>query len=260
MQNNFRVKIKEWGTYMLNKFSLKTKIIIFSIAALVGIGIVVSTGIENRRAAKKLENMKNEEILNAQKADTNRDEEEALKKKQEEEQKKKDEEVNQQEHQKVLEEKYQKSYNAFFSKKYSESIKLADEVIKEDDKFYKAYNIKGIAQCYSGKYLDGMKNIDKALELKPDYGYARFNKALALELYEKLDEALVWYDKALEVENYVWSHYGKASIYGRKGDVANTVKNLKTAIEMEPGVKEEAKKEKDFDKVRNSKEFQELVK
>ncbi len=245
---------------MFSKLSLKTRIIIFLIAAVIGIGIILSVGIENRKAVKKLEAMRNEEIVNAQKAEVKRLEEETEKKKLEEELKKKEEEALKQEKQKLLEEKYEKSYTAFFSKRYSDAIRLADEIIKEDENFYKAYNVKGITQCYSGKYLEGMKNIDKALELNPDYGYARFNKALALELYEKLDDALVWYDKALEVENYVWSHYGKASIYGRKGDAANTVKNLKIAIEMNPGVKDEAKKEKDFDNVRNSSEFQELVK
>lgn len=245
---------------MYRKLSLKTKIIIFLVAAFIGIGIVISTGIENRRNAQKLEALKKEEIINAQKIEAKRLEEEATKKKQEEDQKKKEVEALNQEKQRLLEEKYEKSYTAFFNRKYSEAIRLSDEIINEDESFYKAYNVKGITQCYSGKYLEGMKNIDKALELKSDFGYARFNKALALELYEKLDESLVWYDKALEVENYVWSHYGKASIYGRKGDVDNTIKNLKIAIEMNPGVKEEARKEKDFDNVRNSKEFQELVK
>lgn len=234
--------------------------IVFLIASLIGIGIIVSVGIENRKAARNFELAQQEELANAQKAETKIAEEEAQKKKQEEEQKKKDEEAKKQEQKKLLEEKYEKSYTAFFNKNYNEAIRLSDEIIKEDENFYKAYNVKGITQCYSGKYLDGMKNIDKSLEIKPDYGYARFNKALALELYEKLDDALEWYDKALEVENYVWSHYGKASIYGRKGDVANTVKNLRIAIDMSPEVKEEAKKEKDFNNVRSSKEFQDLIK
>lgn len=245
---------------MFNKISLRTKAIIFSIASIIGIGIIVSTGIENRKAAINFEKAQQEERINLQKEEAKKAEEELLRKKQEDEQKKIEEAAKIEEKQKNLEEKYERSHTAFFNKKYNESIKAADEIIREDDKFYKAYNIKGIAQCYSGKYLDGMKNIDKALEIKPDYPYARFNKALALELYEKLDEALVWYDKALEVENYVWSHYGKASIYGRKGDVLNAVKNLKIAIDMNSSVKEEARKEKDFDNVKDSKEFQDIVK
>lgn len=159
-----------------------------------------------------------------------------------------------------LEAKYQAAYDSFEAKKYSDAIKLADEIMKEDDKFYKAYNIKGIALAYSGQANKGLENIDKALALNPDYGYARFNKALTYELTGRYDLSLQWYDKALQVENYVWSYYGKASIYGRRGDVPNTVKFLKMAIDLDNGVKEIAREEADFNPVKKSKEFQDLLK
>lgn len=161
--------------------------------------------------------------------------------------------------QKELETDYNSAHGLFFQGKYKNAITIADSIIKRDATFYKAYNIKGIAQSFSGNFGEGMKNIDKSLSIKPDFGYARFNKALAYELYGYYDDSLKWYDKALQVENYVWSYYGKASIYGRLGDVENTVKYLKVAISMQESVKEEAKKEKDFDKVRNSEEFKKLV-
>lgn len=105
-----------------------------------------------------------------------------------------------------------------------------------------------------------MQQIDQSLKLNPNYGYARFNKALANELYEHYDEAIIWYKKDLEVEKFEWSYYGIASIYGRKGDVNNTVKYLKLAIDINPSVKNNAKNEKDFDNVRNHMEFNELIK
>lgn len=249
---------------MFNKLSYRTKIIIFIGAAVIGIAVIIFTAVSNR------ENIRNFKFglsnsNQAEAADSKKLAEDEQKKK-EEEKKKLEEETQKAEQQKKLEAKYQEGYEAFFSKKYRDAINIEDEVIKEDNKFYKAYNLKGIAQCYasyanSAGYDEGMKNIDKALELKPDYGYARFNKALAFELFGHYNEALDWYDKALEVENdYQWSYYGKASIYGRKGDVANSVKNLKLAIDLDPSVKEEAKKEQDFNNVRNSKEFQDLIK
>lgn len=161
--------------------------------------------------------------------------------------------------QKEIETQYNKAYGLFFQGKYKEAITLADNIVKKDINFYKAYNIKGIALCFSSNFEEGMKNIDKSLNIKPDFAYGRFNKALAYELYGHYDDSLKWYDEALEVENYVWSHYGKASIYGRLGDVENTVKYLKIAISMNGGVKEEARHEKDFDKVRNSDAFKKLV-
>ena len=154
---------------------------------------------------------------------------------------------------------YDKGYKLFKAKKYKEAIEVEDNVIKNDPTFYKAYNVKGIAICFSSSFDEGMKYINKALQLKPDYGYARFNKALAYELYRNFDKALLWYDKALEVEKYVWSYYGKASIYGRSGDVANSVKFLKEAISIDTYAKTCAKTEKDFDNVRGSKEFQALI-
>jgi len=155
---------------------------------------------------------------------------------------------------------YTKGYKQFKAKNYKEAIATENAVIKIDSKFYKAYNVKGIAICFSSSFSEGMKYINKALELKPNYGYALFNKALAYELYRYFDEALIWYDNALKVEDYVWSYYGKASIYGRRGDVANTVLYLKKAIAIDDYARLCAKTEKDFDNVRNSKEFQDLMK
>ena len=105
-----------------------------------------------------------------------------------------------------------------------------------------------------------MQQIDQSLKLKPDYGYARFNKALANELYRNYDEAIKWYKKDLEVEKFEWSYYGIASIYGRKGDIENTIKYLKLAIDINPNIKNAAKNEEDFDNVQDSMEFQQLLK
>ena len=155
---------------------------------------------------------------------------------------------------------YEEARNLFFNEgNYEKTIEKANEIIDKFPKSYKAYNIRGIAKAYNGNFQEGMDDIDKALELNSDFGYARFNKALNYELYGEYDKALIWYDKALEIEDYVWSYYGKASIYGRKGDVENTIKYLKIAISMESAVKDEAKTEADFDNVRDSKEFQDLI-
>ncbi|MBD5588845.1 tetratricopeptide repeat protein [Clostridium botulinum] len=223
-----------------SKFSVKTKLSIFIVLSIVAIFSVYYNNLrqsQNNDINKNTENNTSIKLENKDKK------------------KNKDSKFN-----KELEEKCEKGKKLFFDKKYDEAIKVQNEVIKEDSNFYKAYNIKGIALCYSGNFEEGMKNIDKSLDIKPDYGYGRFNKALAYELYERFDEALKWYDKALDIEKYEWSYYGKASIYGRRGDVKNTVEYLKKAIEISPGVKEEAKNEEDFQPVKNSEEFKALIK
>lgn len=230
---------------LYGKISFKTKVIIFFVLVCVGIGICYKEALNNRKYNNSI-------IQNVNKKDSAHNT--VIKEKD-------DKNISKEtEAEKAKEEKYNKSYEAFGEKKYDDTIKLADEIIKEDVNFYKAYNIKGIALCYKGDFDEGIKNIDKALQLKPDFGYARFNKALAYELHGDYDEALNLYDKDLEIENYIWSYYGKASIYGRRGDVDNTVKYLKIAINMSSDIKNIAAKEEDFNPVKDSKEFQDLLK
>ncbi|NMM62180.1 hypothetical protein HBE96_05675 [Clostridium sp. P21] len=229
---------------LYRKVPMKFKVIIFCILVCVVIGISYREALNNRRSNSIIENIHKENSNNNS----------VIKEKEDGNISKKSQA------QKVEDEKYNESYKAFGEKKYDNAIALADEIIKEDSNFYKAYNIKGIALCYKSNFDEGMKNIDKALQLKPDFGYARFNKALAYELQGNYDAALTWYDKNLEVENYIWSYYGKASIYGRRGDVQNTVKYLKIAVNMSPDVKNIAAKEEDFNPVKDSKEFQDIIK
>ena len=165
---------------------------------------------------------------------------------------------------------YQQGYQYYNEEQYQKAINLEDQVMKEDPTDYPAYTVKGIALCYYG-YFDGgamknrdfdegMQDIDRALALKPDYTLALFNKALAYELYANYDTALYWYDRTIAVDpKSVWSYYGKAAIYGRRGDVTDTVKYLGQAIDLNPEVKKYARQEEDFNNVRNSPEFQNLV-
>ena len=167
---------------------------------------------------------------------------------------------------KQLEVEYQSGYELYNNRLYSKCISAMDSIINKDTNFYKAYTIKGIAQCFSDNYSEGIKNLDHALLINPNYGYGRYDRALALELYERYDEAITEYLKALKIEPYIWSYYGISSIYGRRGDVENTVKYLEMAINEAPkenssseDVKASARGEKDFNPVKNSKQFKDLV-
>lgn len=226
----------------------KVKMVILLVLILIAVGVLVSQRIENKKLIKEQQEIK-EQVEKEEKEKQEkiqREEEEKLAKQKEEEQK--------------LEEKVQKAKDEFFSNNYQKAIDIATEVINENPQMYSAYNIRGITKAYNNDFEGGMKDIDKALEIKPDFGYARFNKALTYELYEKFEEALVWYDKALEVEQGAWTYYGIASIYGRRGDVDNTVLYLSKAIEVDSVVIEHAKTEHDFNPVRNSEKFNEIIK
>lgn len=152
-----------------------------------------------------------------------------------------------------------------YSDKYERSIDLCNEVINEDTNNYRAYTIRGLdyayltVRDYENKER-ALKDLDKALEIKNDYGYGRFNKGLAYAIFGELQDALNWYDKALEVEDYVWSYYGKAATYGRLGDAENSAKYIKEAIKRKDSIRELLKEEHDFDPIRDTEVFKEAIK
>lgn len=231
---------------MYNKIPFKIKVIVLGIFCIIGIIILfynASLSSENHKFGYNAKQQNN--TIKLSKADENKSLEESKEKEEE----------------KQLNDLCEQGYNDFGAKQYSEAIYKENQVLAQDDNNYKAHAVKGIALCYLGAstYKQGIEEIDKSLQIQPNYGYGTFNKALALELYGHYDEALIWYDKDLKIENRVWSYYGKASIYGRRGDVQNTVKNLKIAIDMQNNIKDVARKEEDFANVRNSKEFNDLI-
>lgn len=233
----------------MNKIKLpgsdKTKKIILLILVAIAMICIGKVAAENRNEKIRIEEERIEE--ERQEAERQRIEEEERQRKEKEE---------------LL---YNEVFEIFHDGNYLETIEKANKIISEFPDSYKLYSIRGIAKAYNGDFEDGMKDIDKALEIEPNYGYGRFNKALNYELYKKLDDAIIWYDKALEIEKYIWSYYGKASVYGRYGNVKDAVKNLKLAIdeaadeETVKRIKEEARNEADFDPISGESQFKELI-
>lgn len=233
--------------------SLRVKKIILIILVIISVYVISYELIQNKNSKKDNINIIQEQIIGEDNSNnTNKDNSEVL-----------NDNTSDKNEENLYSEKeeglYTEAYNLFFSNKYEEAIKKADILLEEFPQNPKGYNIRGIAKAYNGDYDGCIKDIDKSLQISPDYGYALFNKGLTYELYGNMEEALNWYNKDLEVEEYEWTYYGIASIYGRRGDVDNTVKYLKKAIEINPEVKEEAKTEKDFNPVKSSKDFENLI-
>lgn len=152
-----------------------------------------------------------------------------------------------------------------YNDKYEQTINICNEVLNGDKNNYRAYTVRGLAYAYLtvrdySNRDKALRDLDKALEIKNDYGYGRFNKGLAYAIFGELEEAMKWYDKALEVEDYVWSYYGKAAIYGRLGDAENSAKFIKESINRKASIRELLKEEHDFDPVRDTEVFKDAIK
>mgnify|MGYP003347092896 CR=1 FL=1 len=111
-----------------------------------------------------------------------------------------------------------------------------------------SYNL-GIIAIQDGMYTDAVT----------DFGTNNtFNVALAKVLSGDLDGALSTLDKSAEKEDAL-SYYLRAVIGARKGNKDLVVNNLRTAISKDPSMKDHAKSDVEFLKMRDDADFKGLI-
>lgn len=158
-----------------------------------------------------------------------------------------------------------KAYQQF---EYDKAIALYDKAIDADHNNYKAYSGKGIAMAMRGNATgnkadvsSGIAYIQKALSLYPDYVPTFYDLALACKINGQYNIAIQYFQKVIDAEpDNTWSYYGIATIYGDQGQAKEAISYLKKAIALDPQpVKEAARTQSHFDKIRNNADFQALV-
>ena len=140
--------------------------------------------------------------------------------------------------QELLEEKHQKSDNKA-------------ELLREQGRLLYA----------AEEYEASLKIFDKAIEIKPDYHQAWYNRGIALRQLGRLEQAIASYDKAIEIKpdkHEAW--YNKACCYALQNNIEQAIENLQKAINLNPEeYREMAKTDSDFDAIRNDDKFQALI-
>jgi len=154
---------------------------------------------------------------------------------------------------------YDQGLKLYYDRQFDSALTLFNEALSLNPDSYQALNGKGATYAFLGRYDEGIDLINQALVLKPDFVYGHFNLGLANELAGRWDTAITAYHSAIDLDSKdVWSYYGIASIYGRQGNVDQTVAYLQQAIALQPDVRDVAKDEKDFNPVKNDPRFQAL--
>ena len=91
---------------------------------------------------------------------------------------------------------------------------------------------------------------------------AWINRGIALTKLQRYQDALESYDQSDRYQaRFTEAYYNKACSYALQSNVELAIENLEKAIQLVPGKYQKlAKTDPDFDKVRNDKRFQELIK
>lgn len=143
---------------------------------------------------------------------------------------------------------------------YRAAVADYDRAIAADPANHEIYTAKGIALCFEGDYKGGMALIRKTLDLRPDYVPAFYDMAMAYKLQDDLDNSLHWFEKTIQGDpNSTWSYYGIATIHADRGNTPEALKYLKKAVDLDQGVKEVARRQDHFARMRALPEFQALV-
>lgn len=89
---------------------------------------------------------------------------------------------------------------ALAENKLDEAIKFYTEAIQLDDKNAVLYSNRSAAYAKGNNYALSLKDAEKAIELKPNWGKAFSRKGTALAYLGRLDEAIETYEKGIELD------------------------------------------------------------
>ena len=133
-----------------------------------------------------------------------------------------------------------------------------------------AYSDEGLKKYQAGDYAgaiskndvaQGIELIEKALKIAPKDVASFYNLALAYKIDGQYDKALTYFKNVIAADpGNTWSYYGIATIYGDLGKADQALPYLKQAIDLGgEDVRQAARTQSHFDKIRNNKQFQQIV-
>lgn len=146
--------------------------------------------------------------------------------------------------------------------RYEEALKSYDQAIAIRPNKNEAWYNRGNALSALRRYQEAVKSYDEAIAIDPKKFEAWINRGIALTKLKRYQEGLVSYNQAITINpNSHQAYYNKACNYSLQSNFVLAVEALDKAIKIFPEkYKELAKTDMDFDKIRDQKQFQKLLK
>ncbi|MGB8218241.1 MAG: tetratricopeptide repeat protein [Candidatus Methanoperedens sp.] len=145
-------------------------------------------------------------------------------------------------------------------KRYDEALKAYEKALELKSDSAISWHFKGIVLINLKRYDEALKTFEKAIELKPDNAISWDRKGDVLIKLGRHYDAIEALEKAVELKpDFAKAWYNSACAYSIKGDKEKALSCLKKAIELDTSNKEDAKKDKDFEKLWDDKDFKKLV-
>lgn len=146
--------------------------------------------------------------------------------------------------------------------RYDEALESYDQAIAIRPNKNEAWYNRGNALSALRRYEEAVKSYDEAIVIEPDKFEAWINRGIALTKLRRYKEGLASYNEAISINpNSHQAYYNKACNYALQNKPDLAIEYLVKAMEMQPEKYQKlAQNDTDFDKIREKKEFQELLK
>lgn len=148
----------------------------------------------------------------------------------------------------------------FNANRFEEALEALEEALAEDPTFTRAQTAKANALTMLGRTEEAVALCDAVIARNPRLGLAFTTKASALHRAGRTAEALENYRRGVELApDEALVHYNYACYWALEGNEEGCERELRRALELDPGSKPKAATDEDFVSVRDREWFQELV-
>ena len=144
---------------------------------------------------------------------------------------------------------------------YQEAIVSYEQAIKVKPDYADAWNNRGVSLAKLQNYQEAVKSYNQALAIKNDYSDAWNNRGVSLSKLGIYGEAIACYENAAKLRpDFFSAWYNQARCYALQGRGEDAIETLKKAINLNPKyAREMAKQEADFQSIRDTEDFQNIV-
>jgi tetratricopeptide (TPR) repeat protein len=114
-----------------------------------------------------------------------------------------------------------------------DSLSDLDKAIELKPDYAEAYSDRGTIRYTLGETEAALKDYSRALELNPDYSFAYFNRGVIYRELDEVDKALADFNRLIELEpDDAEAYYNRANAYGYKGEKALAIADYNKALEL----------------------------
>ncbi len=133
------------------------------------------------------------------------------------------------------------------------AIEYLNNALQLEPYFALAYNSRGIAYKNLRQYQRAIKDFNEAIRLKQDVALFYNNRGLSYTSLREYQLAIKDYNEAIRLKpDYAIAYYNKACLFALQKDATQSCSSLRLAIETGFNYWKHIQEDKDFDNIRNT--------